>query len=520
MTKRPNFLFIMTDQHRADWLGCMGHPIIETPYIDSIAAQGTMFKNFHVASPVCMPNRASFLTGRMPSVHGLRYNGCVLPKHANTFVDVLAASGYNTAAIGKVHLEPFLPQPINQQRPSPVRPVTEAWQDGFEDYNHEQPDRFQGSEYPEFEDGYYGYQHVEIVTGHGNRPGGHYQQWLRKNCKDWRRFTDPANELPHDYSCPHAYRTPMPEELYPTTWVADRAIDYLDKQMDNDDPFFAFVSFPEPHYPFNPPGKYWDMYWPDQFDLDLPYEAHRNPNPAMEYLTEQWKIGALPPTPQSAFRADKQHIREAMALTGGMIALIDEQVGRILDTLEANGLFEDTVVIFNSDHGDYLGDFDFLLKGALQFKSVTRVPMIWSDPELRLGLTTEALGSTIDLSSTILARAGLEAFNGMQGQNLLPHLFENAPLADQILIEFNDLIPRMGFEKCAKARTLLASNWRFTFYQDCNWGEFYDLVADPHETNNLWHDPTYAEAKLELSLMLNNSLTKQMDESPLARRRA
>ena len=102
MTKRPNFLFIITDQQRADWLGCYGHPVLKTPNIDSIAAQGTRFDNFHAASPVCMPNRASLLTGRYPSLHGLRYNGCVLPDTANTFVDTLSNAGYDTAAIGTV----------------------------------------------------------------------------------------------------------------------------------------------------------------------------------------------------------------------------------------------------------------------------------------------------------------------------------------------------------------------------------------------------------------------------------
>ncbi|MDV3050707.1 MAG: sulfatase-like hydrolase/transferase, partial [Planktomarina sp.] len=97
LTEKPNFLFIITDQQRADWLGCMGHPVVRTPNIDSIAAEGTAFEDFHVALPVCAPNRASLMTGRMPSVNGLRYNGCALPRRANTFVDVLSAGGYRTA---------------------------------------------------------------------------------------------------------------------------------------------------------------------------------------------------------------------------------------------------------------------------------------------------------------------------------------------------------------------------------------------------------------------------------------
>ena len=107
MTERPDFLFIMTDQHRADWLGCYGHPVVRTPHIDALAAGGTRFDEFFVATPVCMPNRASFMTGRYPTVHGLRYNGCLLSQRANTFVDVLRAGGYRTASIGKSHLQPF-----------------------------------------------------------------------------------------------------------------------------------------------------------------------------------------------------------------------------------------------------------------------------------------------------------------------------------------------------------------------------------------------------------------------------
>ena len=107
MIDRPNFLFIITDQQRADWLGCYGHKVVKTPNIDKISQSGTIFENFYTASPVCMPNRASLMTGRYPSLHGLRYNGCVLPHRANTFINLLAEAGYETAAFGKSHLQPY-----------------------------------------------------------------------------------------------------------------------------------------------------------------------------------------------------------------------------------------------------------------------------------------------------------------------------------------------------------------------------------------------------------------------------
>ena len=102
MTRQPNFLFIITDQHRADWLGCYGHPVLRTPHIDALAARGTLFEDFHVAAPVCMPNRASLMTGRWPSVHGLRYNGCILPQSATTFVDRLASAGATLPSLASV----------------------------------------------------------------------------------------------------------------------------------------------------------------------------------------------------------------------------------------------------------------------------------------------------------------------------------------------------------------------------------------------------------------------------------
>ena len=117
MSDRPNFLFFITDQHRADYLGCAGHPVLKTPHIDSIAARGRRFDRFHVASPVCMPNRASLMTGRMPSAHGARHNGIPLSLMANTFTDLLSAAGWRTALIGKSHLQNMTPNPPMMPRP-------------------------------------------------------------------------------------------------------------------------------------------------------------------------------------------------------------------------------------------------------------------------------------------------------------------------------------------------------------------------------------------------------------------
>lgn len=517
MPKRPNFLFIITDQQRADWLGCYGHPVLKTPNIDRIAQRGVRFNNFHAASPVCMPNRASLLTGRYPTLHGLRYNGCLLPENANTFVDVLANAGYSTAAIGKSHLQPFTnlaPRGRTDQG------TGEAWKLETKTTYEEEPNNYQSSERYDIKLPYYGYQHVDMVTSHGDRCGGHYGQWFREKAENWQDLHDSKNELYHDYTCPQAYRTPVPEELYPTAYIRDRAVDYLDARADEDEPFFAFVSFPDPHHPFNPPGKYWDMYDPEDFEISLPFEAHKNPTPPMKWLEGQLKNEGGQPTPQTAMMLEDRQIKEAMALSAGMMAFIDDAVGDILATLEKNGQLENTVICYNSDHGDYMGDYNLLLKGALPFRSITRVPFLWSDPDCPEQTESDALCSTVDLAATILERAGLEPFNGNQGQSFLAATKGQSGPREEALIEYNDGGRRLGFETPARVRALVTDRWRYTVYRDQDWGELYDLHNDPNEAHNLWESAEHIGIRAHLSERLNHHLIAQMDESPLSDRLA
>lgn len=308
--------------------------------------------------------------------------------------------------------------------------------------------------------------------------------------------------------------------MYSTGYIRDRAIQYLNDRSGAEDPFFAFVSFPDPHHPFNPPGKYWDMYDLEQFDVGLPYEAHQNPTPPMRWLHENWKKGGGQLTPQTAMMLDDQPLKEAMALTAGMISFIDDAVGEIYAALEKSGKLDNTIICFTSDHGDYLGDFNMLLKGMLPLRSITRVPFIWSDPMDRTPDSSNALCSTVDLSSTILERAGLEPFNGNQGQSFLPAINGEKGPRTEALIEFNESSARLGFETPARVRSLVTEAWRYCVYHGQTWGELYDLNTDPNETNNLWYSPDHQEIRAFLSERLNHNLIAQMDESPMADRLA
>lgn len=513
MTGKPNFLLFMTDQHCADWLGCYGHPVVRTPNIDALAARGTRFTDFHVASPVCMPNRASFMTGRFPSVHGLRYNGCLLPESANTFVDVLKADGYRTASIGKSHLQPMTDLAPHEWG-GKVGKIAEAWKTDGGQYEKESPARYEKDGKFEFPTPYYGFDHVDMVTGHGDRAGGHYAQWFRETHENWQDLTNPENELPHDYTCPQAYRTPIGEQSYSTSFIRDKANAYLRARESDDTPFFAFVSFPDPHHPFNPPGKYWDMYKPEQFDLSTRFGDHKNPPPPLLAAKRAYDAGETPKAAQTAFMASDRQIQEAMALTAGMITMIDDAIGEIIETLKESGQFDDTVIIFTSDHGDYLGDSNLLLKGAWARETTSRVPMIWAEPAGPEGTVSPAMASTIDISASILDRADLLPYAGMQGESFL-HCVQGAPqFRDSLLIEYNDGLARMGFDRPARVRTVINKEWRLSVYNGLDWGELYHRVSDRNQVENLWDVRQHRDSRSEMMSLLSYHLIGMMDESP------
>ncbi len=518
---QPNFLFIITDQHRADFLGCAGHPVLKTPHIDALAATGTRFERFYVATPVCMPNRASLLTGRYPSVHGLRQNGEYLTYRANTFADVLSANGYNTASIGKSHIQPMTEHPAEERvDPAALGLIREAWKDDEGSYENEVPERYAGNQKYEFPLPYYGYQHIDMVTDHGDQAGGHYLQWLRSQSAMADQWRDRKNQLPHEYKCPQAYRTPIPEELYSTSFIRDKALAYLDSVKNDDKPFFSFVSFPDPHHPFTPPGHYWGMYDPADFEARLPWGSHKNPTPPMQWLRAQQESGKRFASSPEAFMADADEIREAMALSCGMIAMIDDAVGAIVQKLRDTGKYDNTVIVFNADHGDYLGDFGLMLKGALPFRSITRVPFIWSDPASRQSRVSNALASTIDLAPTIMARAGVKPYYGVQGKSLLPVMDGSDILREQLLTEHQDGFARMGMPRYMMVRNLITDDWRYTVYRGEAWGELYDLKNDPDESHNLWDDPAHAKTRLHLGERLTHEMLENVDQSPHAKRRA
>lgn len=523
--RRPNFLFIITDQQRADYLGCYGHPVLKTPNIDSLAERGVRFNRCYVNTPICMPNRASLMTGRMPSAHGVRHNGIPLDPDSNTFVHLLREAGYRTALVGKSHLQTMVGKPPLMGRKvrksghlQPRDEFEDAHLKGYYDARIMQ-ERPQFWEKPDARISlpFYGFDHVDLVTYHGDMAGGEYLHWLGRKGIDIDKLRGPDNSLPHEYRCPQAWRTAVPEDYYSTSYIVEKSLEYLDRasEMENEDPFFLKISFPDPHHPFTPPGKYWDLYRPEEMPLPLSFNPGEgyNPPPTVQHCHEhQAKANR---NGMMAFSVDEQEAREAMALSCGMIAMIDDAVGKILERLKFHEMERDTVVIFTSDHGDFLGDHRLLLKGPIHYQSVIRVPLIWCDPDRAdRSRCSDALVSTMDITASLLDRAGVEPFHGMQGKSFIPSL-DGALASNSLLIEEDGQRPLYGFDVPPRLRTLITDRYRLTLYDGAGWGEIYDLQEDPFELYNLWSDIDVASVKCQLLEELARKQMEMTDRSPL-----
>ena len=527
---RPNFLLFITDQQRYDHAGYAGNPVLRTPNLDAMAQSGAWFSRFFVASPTCMSSRATLMTGRMPSLHGVRFNGLPLDLDSVTFVDLLRAAGYRTALVGKSHLQGMTEAP--SLAPTPV------WGEGLQspppELSEARRRRHDRSRYSaemaqcwardprhgaNIALPYYGFGHVEFCLGHGDLVGGHYLQWLRKKAGgEVGRGIDHARAL-GAAKAPQAYQPEMPEDCYPTRFVAERSIACLERwaAADRERPFFLQCSFPDPHHPFTPPGRYWSMYSPEAVQLPPSFhDPNRSAIPPVQLLWEEYEAGAPLKRWTFPFVCGEAQAREIVAKTYGQITMIDDALGSVLEALERLGLAENTVLCFLSDHGDYLGDHGLMLKGPMHYQSVIRVPCVWRDPDPRYRCgRADAPASMLDIPRTVLARAGLQPFNGIQGANLLPILAgEQQGRGLPVLVETTTQYPYLGFDGLVSVATLIDERWRLSVWQGRPWGELYDLHDDPWEMKNLWDDPAHRDLKSSLLLKLVHAIQDHGETSP------
>lgn len=516
---RPNFLFVITDQQRADHLGGYGNPIVRTPHLDGLARAGFRAEHFYVAMPICMPNRASLMTGRLPSLHGVRHNGIELSLGETTFVDVLREAGYRTALVGKGHLQNITNAPAQWPPDGAERRPREARRRAPGRYGQELQSTWEADPSHDLSLPYYGFERVDLSIRHADQQYGHWRRWIRTQVTDADRLIGPEHAIPSPEfeltRCRQAWRTRVPEELYPTSWITERTLAALRESARDPRPFFIQCSYPDPHHPFTPPGRYWSMYPPE--DIPLPPSfgaAHRDLPPHVRWLRDRRDAGQAVKNTQALFACTEREAREAVALNYGSISMIDDGVGRLLAELGRLGLAAGTVVVFTSDHGDFLGDHQLLLKGPIHYEGLVRTPFIWKDPTAPPRVSG-ALTQSIDLAPTVLERAGVTAHHGIQGRSLLPLIEGRAEgLRDELVVEEEGQRTYLGFAGRVRMRSLVTARHRLSVYDGVSWGELYDRGEDPHETVNLWDSAGAGKLRAELMERLARAMLAGSDTSP------
>jgi arylsulfatase A-like enzyme len=457
--RRRNVIVFYTDQQRADSLGCMGSPYARTPHVDALAGRGVRYTRHYAANPVCMPSRASFFTGRTVPAHRVLDNGIFLPESELTMAEVFRRAGYSTAGVGKLHFQTYKSYPGDASRES-----MERWARG--DY-----DGWSGP--------YYGFEEVRLTTAHGENVGGHYGRWREKHFPDLKlgAAISPSTEK---YAQFHCYKSNLPLEAHYDTWVADNAIDVLNR-FDRSKPFFLYVSFPDPHSPFTPPAPYSMMYDGVHFAPPHAVEGENESKP-LPYR-EAMRTDPFPSDGGGRFFPGLTGAAydQVLAHTYGMIALVDDCIGRVSAAVREAGLEDDTIFAFTSDHGDFLGDHHFLYKAQMPCRSLLNVPLIMAGPGVAAGITDE-VSSNIDVMPTLLALCGVEVPDRVQGVRLpLPGEAARRPYAFEA-----------GWSKAGrqyKHLTIYERDFRLSVFVHLGEGELYDLRSDPWEHRNLYDDP-------------------------------
>lgn len=455
MSSTPNIVLIMTDQHRQGFTAGEGFALDTMPFLDSLASSGTRFHGAYTTAPACVPARTSLLTGRFPSAHRVRQNSTAdAVVRGADMLDVLGWAGYSCHFAGKTHM-----------------------------YRDERSfDSFAGP-----------YWHERGPADAGEQLA--FARWLRS--------------IDHG---PAGVPTPFPLECqFPSRIVSDsiRAVDERDPTR----PFFLWLSFPEPHNPYQAPEPYFSMFGED----DVPERTAGPEAATAKGGTWSWLRELIEEKRPGYDRLWRQY----RATYCGMLRLIDDQVARLFDDLERRGLVKDTLFVFLSDHGDYVGDYGLQRKGAGMPEVLMRIPFVVAGDRVTCRDNRDDLVSLVDLFPTVCEAVGQPIPLGVQGRSLWPMLSGDTYPADEFASVYaeggygglpygSDERPPLHFPyegsiydelnsvtQSGTIRMLRTGSWKL-LYDVGGHGELYDLAHDPVELTNLWSDPRVADVRADL----------------------
>ena len=503
MPAPKNILFIMCDQLRFDYLGCYGHPRLQTPNIDALAARGVRFTRAYVQSPICGPSRMSFYTGRYMRSHGSNWNGFPLRVGEPTLGDHLNEIGVRNVLVGKTHMaadsEGMARLGID---PASVTGVHLA-QCGFEPF--------------ERDDGL----HPSGRPG----PGPRYDAYLREQgfaaANPWQEWANSAEsgdgKILNGWLLAHADQAArIPEEHSETPYTTRRAMAFIDEAVQDGRPWCLHLSYIKPHWPYIVPAPYHAMYGANDILPALRSPTERaDPHPVYRALMAM--------RPSRNFARDEVRARVIPAYMG-LVSQIDDQLGVLFRFLDERGLGDSTLIVFTSDHGDYLGDH-WLGEKDFFHDCAVRVPLIVADPrpqaDAARGSACEALVEAIDLVPTFLEYfAGEAKPHVVEGRSLMP-LLRGEPPADWRRYVFSEydyamLEARLSLNQpIGDCRLFMVFDGRWKYVHATGFRPLlYDLATDPQEFHDLGADPRYANegarlrgALLDWALRDHNRIT-------------
>ncbi len=511
---KPNIIFLMVDQLSAKWLE-QNNDICDTPNLDKLRSMGTTYDRAFSNNPVCCAARATIATGLTARGHGVLQNGYELSPSVPNFMQILQQNGWGTAAFGKVH---FLSH-FNGSHPN-YAPygfdesyITEDtrigdWLDWIE---REYPEHYESVlstiwtiEIPFMKA--YGTQEKDLAT---------LTTEIRK------RTTLVTEEFPQNN--PSMYTLPFPTEISQTQWITDRAIDYFNR-IQSDKPFFAHISYVQPHSPHCPPAEYMYKVKPENIPTPIEPEWINDPNAPKCF-----------PTTEGAHTAIPDNWRDVRHYYYADIAHLDTCIGSLLDTLENNGQLENSYIFFLSDHGELLYDHGFTGKAERHYDPSIRIPLIVCGEGLAKGETCSDFVDLLDVFPTILDMAAIPLpkrplFKDAQdsthvgdekkkktyidrfysGQSLLDHA---APKRESVYVESYNNIE--SFTPQNWARTVRTDKYRYTMYPMQGGAQLFDLEKDPDETVNVVADVEYKDVlALMKDLLLDQIILQDFPHTP------
>lgn len=468
--QRSNILFLMTDQHRADTLGAYGNPHGTTPVLDELARSGTRFDRWYTPTAICTPARASLLTGQAPFRHQVLANrernvGYIedLAEGTFTFVDALRESGYNTGLVGKWH--------AGARR----------------------------------EAGDYGLDGPELPGSAWHNPveAEDYLRYLEDNGLPPYAISDrirgtlpnggPGNLL--------AARLHQPLEATFEHYLATRTIELIDRYADElrsgSRPFFLQLNFFGPHLPYVLPEEYFDLI--DPVDVELPgsiVETFERKPPVQKNYSAHWTFDTMP----------IETTRKLIAVYQGYVAMIDHEIGRVVEALDRRGLTDSTAVFFSSDHGEFTGAHRLHDKGPAMYEDIYRTAGLLRVPSGVAGQVRKEFVSLLDCTATILDLAGIDSSPAVDSRSLVPLARgdEASDWAPDIVCEFH------GHHFPYPQRMLRTERYKLVVNPEST-HELYDLDRDPDELHNVHGLPEMDGVRRKLTARLYRLLRDRGD---------